>query len=720
MASTGYELEPVLRTVARTTAACLGFGTAVINLYRPAWDDFETVVVEGSDEASRLLLGQCSTAEDWAVLLDERFMRRGAYVLQDFDWSQDRMATYVPPIEASSDPDSWQPDDALFVPLRSSDGELLGILSVDEPVSGKRPTDEELDLLVGVAAHAALALEHVQQAAAAERQRVSVDHLLRLTASLAERRTIDEMLDAVCTGVSDALGFQKVVVAIENESGILDLRAHCGMPEEELERLGSLPMHAIAPILDPSLEREGVIFIEREAAEARVDPELHDASQSRRNGRGARAWDNHVLLVPLRDREGRLEGALWADDPADRLQPTPEMLRALRAFANHAMTAVESARQLELMRHLAEHDPLTGLRNRRGLQEHIDAEIARTGSVAVIVCDLDNFKRVNDALGYVQGDEALRRFAGVLAEAGGLAARLGGEEFALVFGGRAEDEAMAIAERLRAAVPAAFADFPWPLTTSIGVAVSGPGAESASLLLRAATRAVFGAKRLGRDRCIAYHAEALEALLGSLEDEGGAGQEQLAAAMLLAETLDLRDVSTARHSQTVGRYAEGIARALDLPEERVQRIRAAGVLHDVGKLGIADAVLQKPGPLTDEEWADMRRHPELGARILEHANLRDISAWVLAHHERVDGRGYPLGLAGEAIPLEARILAVADAYEAMTADRPYRAALPRDAARAELLACAGTQFDPAVVDAFLRALAPSARQRIANAPIRLV
>jgi diguanylate cyclase (GGDEF)-like protein len=720
MPSTGYELEPVLRTVARTTAACLGFGTAVINLYRPAWDDFETVVVEGSEDARRLLLGQCSTADDWAPLLDERFMRRGAYVLQDFDWTQDHMATYVPPIETSSDPDRWQPDDALFVPLRSSAGEILGILSVDEPASGRRPSDEELDLLVGVAAHAALALEHVQQAAAAERQRVSVDHLLRLTASLAERRTIDEMLDAVCTGVSDALGFEKVVVALENESGILDLRAHLGMTGEELERLGGLPMAAISSLLDPALEREGVIFIEREDAQARVDPELRDASHSRLNGRGARAWDNHVLLVPLRDREGRLEGALWADDPADRLRPTDEMLRALRAFANHAMTAVESARQLELMRHLAEHDPLTGLRNRRGLQEHIDAEIARAGGVAVIVCDLDNFKRVNDALGYVQGDEALRRFADVLAEAGGRAARLGGEEFALVFAGRAEDEAMAIAERLRAAVPAAFADFPWPLTTSIGVAVSGPDAETASLVLRAATRAVFGAKRLGRDRCVAYNAEALEALLGSLEDEGGAGNEQLAAAMLLAETLDLRDVSTARHSQTVGRYAEGIARVLALPEERVQRIRAAGVLHDVGKLGIADAVLQKPGPLTDEEWADMRRHPELGARILEHANLRDISGWVLAHHERVDGRGYPHGLAGAAIPLEARILAVADAYEAMTADRPYRAALGHDAARVELQACAGTQFDPEIVEAFLDALAPSAGKPSADVPFRLV
>src|SRR3954470_22373873 len=184
--------------------------------------------------------------------------------------------------------------------------------------------------------------------------------------------------------------------------------------------------------------------------------------------------------------------------------------------------------------------------------------------------------------------------------------------------------------------------------------------------------------------------------------------------MLLAETLDLRDVSTARHSQTVGRYAEGIARALDLSEERVQRIRAAGVLHDVGKLGIADAVLQKPGPLTDEEWADMRRHPELGARILEHANLRDISGWVLAHHERVDGRGYPHGLAGDAIPLEARILAVADAYEAMTADRAYRPALGHDAAQAELLACAGTQFDERVVDAFMKVLTRGSRVRSAE------
>ena len=328
----------------------------------------------------------------------------------------------------------------------------------------------------------------------------------------------------------------------------------------------------------------------------------------------------------------------------------------------------------------------------------------------MLVCDLDNFKRVNDSLGYVEGDEALRRFAGVLAAAGGRAARLGGEEFAVVLPDCDEEAALAVGERVRAAVAATFADFPWPVTTSVGIAVSGPGAEDASQLLRAATRAVFGAKRLGRDRCVAYHAEALESLLGTLDDEG-ATREQLAAAMLLAETLDMRDVGTARHSQTVGRYAEEIARALGLPEAHVERIRAAGVLHDIGKLGVADAVLKKPGALTDEEWAEMRRHPELGARILDHANLRDISAWVLAHHERIDGRGYPHGLAGDVIPLEARILAVADAYEAMTADRAYRAALGHDAAQEELRACSGTQFDPAVVEAFLAVLTQGRKPR---------
>jgi diguanylate cyclase (GGDEF)-like protein len=180
---------------------------------------------------------------------------------------------------------------------------------------------------------------------------------------------------------------------------------------------------------------------------------------------------------------------------------------------------------------------------------------------------------------------------------------------------------------------------------------------------------------------------------------------RLAAVLLLAETLDMRDPSTARHARTVGRFASETAAALGLPSDRVERIQAAGVLHDLGKLGIADAILHKPGPLDDDEWREIRRHPEVGARILEHAGMRDIARWVGQHHERIDGRGYPLGLAAEEISLEARILAVADAYEAMIADRPYRLGMPAQEARAELLRCAGSQFDPQVVEAFLGTLA---------------
>ena len=174
--------------------------------------------------------------------------------------------------------------------------------------------------------------------------------------------------------------------------------------------------------------------------------------------------------------------------------------------------------------------------------------------------------------------------------------------------------------------------------------------------------------------------------------------------MVLAETLDIRDAGTARHSRTVAAYARQTAVALGLAEDRVERIHAAGVLHDLGKLGIADAILHKPDRLDDAEWREIMRHPETGARMLEQSGMHDIAGWGRAHHERIDGAGYPMGIAGEEIPLEARILAVADAYEAMIADRPYRPGMPVREACAELARCSGTQFDPAVVEAFLDAL----------------
>ena len=685
------DLLRLLEAVAATAATELGFGAVVVNMHRPAWDDYEAVVAGDRDGAARdELLGRRVAQADLDRQLDERFRRHGAYLVthDGHDLS-----------EPGGGPDAWHPDDVLLVPLTASDGRSLAFLSLDEPVDGRRPSDAALEVLSAVAAIAASVIEHAQLAASAARHRGAVEHLLRVSSELTASRSRAEMLRAVCEGIRDALGFELAGVFLD-ERGDGRLLPVAGIGFDFSEGLGSFTAAALERMIAPELVHEGCVLLDCTTARAlAAEAGMPTVYASRNNGRGPLAWDHHWLMVPLRDRTGALLGFLWADDPADRLLPGVDGLRALRAFANHAVGAIEAARQVERLRELAELDPLTGLRNRRGFEQGLDG----CGPLALLICDLDHFKRVNDTLGHPAGDDVLRRFADLLRDCtreDDAAVRLGGEEFALVLSGAGEHEALAVAERLRRRVAAEFREFPVPISVSVGIADSRP-CDGAEALVRAANRALFAAKRLGRDRCVVHHADTLAMLDALADDRPG---EQLAAAMLLAETLDLRDVATARHSETVGRYAERIAAELGLPPDRVERVRVAGVLHDVGKLGISDAVLLKPGRLDPDEWDEIRRHPELGARILEHANLRDVAGWVLTHHERLDGAGYPRGLDGGSIPLEGRILAVADAYEAMTADRPYRGALAEGEARAELRRGAGTQFDERVVEAFLRVL----------------
>jgi putative nucleotidyltransferase with HDIG domain len=162
--------------------------------------------------------------------------------------------------------------------------------------------------------------------------------------------------------------------------------------------------------------------------------------------------------------------------------------------------------------------------------------------------------------------------------------------------------------------------------------------------------------------------------------------------------IDAQHLHTRDHSENVASYAVAIGQALGLEPARIVKLRLAALLHDIGKVAVDDGILSKPSGLTDDEVAQIRVHPEIGATMLNHAGLREESRWVRHHHERMDGRGYPDGLAGHAIPLESRVLFVADAFEAMTSDRPYRRGMPVPDAVAELRTCAGSQFDPAVVD----------------------
>jgi diguanylate cyclase (GGDEF)-like protein/putative nucleotidyltransferase with HDIG domain len=352
-------------------------------------------------------------------------------------------------------------------------------------------------------------------------------------------------------------------------------------------------------------------------------------------------------------------------------------------------------------------DPLTGLLNHRAFEELLEVELERANRagrpVSVIVGDIDAFRLVNERQGHAAGDAALQSIAQNLLKWKrriDVAARVGGEEFALLLPETDERGAFIVAERLRRATYRTFVESPVRLTFSFGVATAPDHAADAVGLLRAADRANVAAKDLGGDRTVIYSDEVAR----TLTELGAPEQLQLATVLALAEALDIRDTGTGEHSQTVGHYAELAARELGFDEERVERVRLAGVLHDIGKIGISDRVLSKPGPLDADEWQEMYTHPEIGARLLSRPEFDDLRDWILAHHERPDGLGYPRALAAEEIPLEARILAVADAYEAMTADRVYRPALGEAAARAELEGGAGTQFDSVVVDAFLRAL----------------
>jgi diguanylate cyclase (GGDEF)-like protein/putative nucleotidyltransferase with HDIG domain len=357
-------------------------------------------------------------------------------------------------------------------------------------------------------------------------------------------------------------------------------------------------------------------------------------------------------------------------------------------------------------------DPLTGLPNRVALLETLEREIERAEPeqrpVSLLILDLDRFKRVNERHGLPQGDQALRRVAALLESECrriDFFARSGGEEFAVVLPETDQHSAFLFAEELLERIRKTFGPPGIELTASAGIASSPEHATEVAGLSAAADQALYAAKALGRDRAVIYSPE----VTGALGVAGGRRsiekQAHLATVLSLAEALDQRDSSTARHSQTVGRLCEMMAQELGLDEDRVQRIRLAGILHDIGKIGVPDSILGKPGPLSSDEWVQMRRHPELAARILSSHELDDVRDWILSHHERPDGSGYPRGLRADQISLEASIVAVGDAYEAMTSDRVYRMAIGEQAARRELLENAGTQFDERVVNALLRALA---------------
>jgi diguanylate cyclase (GGDEF)-like protein len=353
-------------------------------------------------------------------------------------------------------------------------------------------------------------------------------------------------------------------------------------------------------------------------------------------------------------------------------------------------------------------DPLTGLRNHRYFQDSLHAEIDRCGRtskpVTIAVIDLDNFKSVNDRFGHHEGDAVLLRITKGISDnlrPYDLACRLGGEEFGVIFPETHPDEAKAVLERIQAHV-LGFGPGGERATFSAGVATYPVHSKVQSDLYQLADEAAYHSKNNGKNQVTIYDARTVQAMDSEERLAQRSREAVLTTATTLVAAVDRKDPYTRSHSELTAIYAATLARALSMPEDDVKVVYRAALLHDVGKIGIADGILKKPDLLTPEEWASVQMHPEFSYRILESAEMEPIATWTRHHHEHWDGSGYPLGLSGEDIPFGSRIILVADAFEAMTSDRVYRRSLGIEQAVAELQANAGTQFDPAIADLMVR------------------
>jgi len=377
-------------------------------------------------------------------------------------------------------------------------------------------------------------------------------------------------------------------------------------------------------------------------------------------------------------------------------------LLAIQLYQRALLRALRAVR-------LALTDPLTGLGNHRHFHERLARELEHAlrydRPLALCLVDVDDFKRVNDRFGHPAGDSVLSQVSARLRQTGE-AFRLGGDEFAVLLPGFEAPDALTAAESIIDRIATIDFGHIGAVTVSAGIAIAPEHARERDELLRLVDSALYWAKEYGKNRARVYRPDVVE--LADLRRLASAGDRagRLRAAASLARAVDARDVYTGNHSQRVAQLAVRLAARLGLSREELELTQLAASLHDVGKLALPEDLLCKPEQLTEPEWATLRQHAQIGFRMLESLGVDPVAKWVLHHHERWDGSGYPDSLAGTEIPVGARIIFVADAFDAMTSDRIYRRRRSRDEALAEILRCAGTQFDPSVVEALSVELGP--------------
>jgi len=580
----------------------------------------------------------------------------------------------------------------LFVPLISRD-KLISILVLDKKQSG-RYTLEDFQLLEEVTGQVAVSMEkeYLREQLREHEEELSIINRSSsiINSSLDIQKTYDGFINELKKAID--VDWAAITSIEENELSFLALSSEIDSIWQVGERI---PFHGTAtewvanhrkPVIESDLSQESRFAMGRYYLE-----------------QGVRS----IICLPLIVQDKPIGSLIVAScNPGAYHQKHVKLLEEL---ASMLAMPIENSRLYAQADQNARFDGLTGLLNRRSLDQMITTEISRHsrygGIFSLIILDLDSLKTVNDEYGHLAGDELLKQIGSIMLGAirgADQAFRYGGDEFAILLPQTAIEGACVIAGRVLKRVTSEVEVGSVPVTVSLGLAswpINGIGPYE---VIAAADAALYHAKRNGGNQIQRYSAALLSADDIRVGGQSSEDSETLSTIYALAATVDARDHYTGEHSKKVNEYAVALAEALSLEPLEISKLSTCALLHDVGKIAISDEILKKPDKLTDEEWKAIKVHPQLSADIVGHApQLSHCLPGILHHHERYDGTGYPKGLKGDDIALEARILAIADAFAAMTSERPYSDALSYEQAREEMKRGAGTQFDPHLVEVFL-------------------
>ena len=582
-----------------------------------------------------------------------------------------------------------------FFPMVSR-GNLIGILALGKRDSGEYNL-EEIEMVENIIAQISVSLEKEYLQDKLKKQEQELALINRLTMVMTSSLDIRKIYDTFAAELGDVVSVDFAIVSLI-DGDELYLEALATSLDTEWQVGERMPLGNSAT---EWVAKQRRYLYNSDLNKIKKDNEFSSNEKYRRMG------VQSILYLPLLVRKEAIGSLIIASRRPDAYNH--EQIGLLERLSRQIALPIENSRLYNKAEQRARVDELTGLFNRRHFDESLKQEIDRhsryKGILSLVLLDLDFFKNYNDTYGHLAGDVLLGQIGKLmerLVRKVDIVFRYGGDEFVILLPQALPDDALVVAERVREGIVTEMEERQISVTASLGIACWPSDGITPDEVINVADRALYYAKQTGGNRT--YFASKLLSFAPQpvVLKAANTEKETLNTIYALAATIEARDAYTYGHSRKVRGYAVALAEALGLTSEKVAIIDTAALLHDIGKIGIPDDVLNKAGALNPEEWELIKSHPQLSATIIGHVpNLIPCLHGILHHHERWDGTGYPSGLKSENIPLEARILCIADAFDAMTSPRPYRDSMSNQEAVDQLKSCAGSQFDSELVEAFL-------------------